>query len=81
MSRIVANELDLVALRVDLPAFGLIAGDVGTVVLVYGGGEAYEVEFVAADGQTLAVETLREDEIQPVNGHEILHTRPLRAAS
>jgi hypothetical protein len=35
-----------------------VTGDIGTVVLVYRGGEAYEVEFVAADGNTIAVETL-----------------------
>lgn len=29
------DELDLVVLTVDLPEFGLVAGDVGTVVLVH----------------------------------------------
>lgn len=36
------KALDLAALRHDLPAYGLIAGDVGTVVLVHGDGEAGE---------------------------------------
>lgn len=71
------NELDLVALRADLPARGLVIGDVGTVVLVHGEGEACEVEFVAADGRTLAVETLAPHQIEPVAGHEILHVRKL----
>ncbi len=74
------KELDLAALRHDLPAYGLVAGDIGTVVLVYRGGEAYEVEFVAADGETIALETLRGNEVEPFMGHEILHARRLPAA-
>jgi len=37
----------------DVPALGLVAGDVGTVVFVHHGGEGYEVEFMDADGRTL----------------------------
>lgn len=80
MSKTALKELDLAALRRDLPAYGLVAGDIGTVVLVYRDGEAYEVEFVAADGETIALETLRADEVEPVVGHEILHARKLPAA-
>lgn len=74
------KELDLVALRVDLVAQGLVSGDVGTVVFVYGGGEAYEVEFVAADGHTVAVETLDAKTIEPLSGDRILHLRSLAVA-
>jgi hypothetical protein len=76
----VAREFDLVALRADLPEHKLVAGDVGTVVMVYRDGEAYEVEFVAADGQTLALETLRADQVQPMAGRRILHARDLASA-
>lgn len=69
------RELDLAALRVDLPAHGLIAGDVGTVVLVHRGGVAYEVEFTTADGQTVVVETLSAEQVEPVAGEHILHVR------
>jgi hypothetical protein len=74
------EELELAASRRDLPTHGLVAGDIGTVVLVYRDGEAYEVEFVAANGETIAVETLRADEVESVTGHEILHARKLPAA-
>lgn len=74
------KELDLVALRRALPDHGLIAGDVGTIVLVYDDGRAYEVEFVDADGRTLAVETLAADEVEPVSGRHILHIRKLAPA-
>jgi hypothetical protein len=44
-----------VVLKADLPAEKLAEGDVGTVVHVYRDGKAYEVEFVALDGETVAV--------------------------
>jgi hypothetical protein len=39
------KELDTIVLTIDLPGFGLHAGDLGTVVLVHKHG-GYEVEFV-----------------------------------
>jgi len=42
--------LDTVVLAVDLPEYGLIQGDLGTVVLVHGN-RGYEVEFVTLDGE------------------------------
>ena len=77
MARAALKELDLAALRQDLPAHGLIVGDVGTVVFVHGHGEAYEVEFLTADGSTLAVETLRADQVEPLAGRRVLHARKL----
>src|SRR5712691_4172145 len=76
----VLNELDAVALLEDLPTHGLVAGDVGTVVFVHHEGEGYEVEFMDADGRTLAVETLQAHQVAPVRGRQILHVRPLTAA-
>ena len=75
MVRSKLEELQLAALRIDLPRHGLITGDVGTVVLVHGDHEAYEVEFVAADGRTIALETLHADQVEPVQGKRILHAR------
>lgn len=59
MNQSVLRELDLAVLKKDLPQHGLVAGDVGTVVFVLGDHEAYKVEFVRADGLTIALETLR----------------------
>jgi hypothetical protein len=42
-------------LTVDLPEYGLREGGIDTVVLVHHGGKGFEVEFVALDGETLAV--------------------------
>lgn len=51
-------------LTVDLPEHQLKAGDVGTVVHIYSGGQAYEVEFFALDGHTLDVVTIKADQVQ-----------------
>ena len=80
MPRPSLKELDLAALRHDLPEYGLIAGDVGTVVLVHGAGAAYEVEFLTAEGRTIAVETLTADEIEPLSGEHVLHARKVALA-
>ena len=61
--------LDTVALTEDVPALGLTAGEVGAVVDVHGGGEAFEVEFVDDDGMTYGLHTLRAGQLVP------LHTR------
>ncbi len=58
--------LDTVALRDDLPARKLRAGEVGTVVELLDEG-VYEVEFCDADGQTYAEFALRADQIMPLH--------------
>lgn len=73
------KELDCVVLAVDLPAYRLKTGDVGTVVLVHEGGKGFEVEFVALDGETIALVTLTPAELRPVGRREIVHARPLPA--
>ncbi len=56
------DELDPVALTVDLPAQGLARGSVGTVVQVYTP-DAFEVEFVDNDGRTYGLATLSTDQL------------------
>ncbi len=71
------KELDLVALTADLPPFGLVAGDIGTVVMVHRHGEGYEVEFMTSAGETIAVASLAANRVRPLSGHEVLHAREL----
>lgn len=59
----------------DLPGEHLRAADIGTVVLVHGGGAGYEVEFSTLGGRTLAVVTLSADGVRPVGDREIAHAR------
>jgi hypothetical protein len=69
------SEHDRVVLTVGLPDIGLAAGDIGTVVHVYPDGRAFEVEFVALDGETVAVATLTSQQIRHVAPKEIAHAR------
>ena len=50
--------LDVVALTKDIPEHNLWRGEIGAVVECYPN-NAYEVEFVAQDGYTYALVTLR----------------------
>jgi hypothetical protein len=69
------EEHDRVVLMADLAAEKLAVGDVGTVVHVYGDGKAFEVEFVALDGESVAVVTLERAQVRPVEHREITHAR------
>jgi Domain of unknown function (DUF4926) len=73
------TEFSRVALTVDVPAAGLKAGDVGTVVMVHsrrdGGGHGYEVEFVGLAGDTLAVLTLDAAAVRAPGPREITRVR------
>jgi hypothetical protein len=50
-------------------------GDVGTVVHVYKGGAAYEVEFVDGGGSTVALITVDASDVRPIEPGELLHAR------
>lgn len=74
------KEHDMVAITIDLAHLGLYRGDVGTVVYIYGSGSTYEVEFINAVGDTVAVVTLDENEICAVQlQNAILHMTDLPA--
>lgn len=74
------REHDCVVLTTDLPAEGLEAGDVGSVVHVHRGGEAYEVEFMTLAGDTIAVATVLSEQVRPVGKRDVSHVRELIAA-
>jgi hypothetical protein len=74
------RELDTVALTRDVDEYGLKAGDIGAVVHRYKDDAAFEVEFVTAEGATIAVLTLELADIRPVGGKEVLHVRELAQA-
>ncbi|MBI4408838.1 MAG: DUF4926 domain-containing protein [Gemmatimonadetes bacterium] len=66
-----------VVLTRDIPEHDLEQGDVGVVVHLYPGGAIYEVEFMTADGTTIAVLTLSEGDIRLPDEAEMLHIRKL----
>ena len=70
-----------VALADDLPQHNLRVGDVATVVEHHSGNPGqepgYSLEVFNAVGDTVAVVTVKESQIEPLNAKEILHVRPL----
>ena len=71
------RELDTVVLAHDIDQYGLKQGDLGAVVHHYSDGAAFEVEFVTAEGKTVAVLTLTDKDVRPLGNKEILHVRQL----
>jgi len=71
------RELDMAVLVEDLPAHGLEAGDIGTVVLVHVADAGYEVEFATLEGETVAVVTVRASKVRSIASQEIAHARAL----
>lgn len=59
------KNLEIVALNHDISEYGLKKGDTGTIVDIYEGGEAYEIEFMTNEGKTIAVLTLNFTDISP----------------
>ncbi len=74
------REFEPVVFTVDLPQYGLLAGDVGTVVDIHPSGKAYEVEVFLADGSTYDVVTVQEGQIRPATKHEVTHARAITSA-
>jgi len=74
------KEHDIVVLTEDMPAEGLTAGDVGTVLHIHNKGEGYEVEFVTLAGQTIAVASLLAPQVRPVSRQDVAHIRELQPA-
>jgi len=71
------KELDTVVLTHDINEYGLAEGDIGAVVHCYGDTNAFEVEFVTAEGRTIAVLTLTTNDIRLMSNREILHARAI----
>lgn len=74
------KEHERIVLKVAIPAEGLEAGDVGTVVHIYRDKLAYEVEFFTFAGETITVATVDAANVRPVGKRDISHVRELQAA-
>jgi hypothetical protein len=75
------EEFALVALTIDLLAYQLKAGDMGTVVDVVKNGEAFVVEFATILGRTVAVVEVSPAHIRRVNADDIANVGQIAAVS
>ena len=70
-----------IALTTDLPQHGLRSGDVATIVEHHEGRPGqepgYTLEVFNAVGESIAVVTVRESQIELLKSNEMLHVRPL----
>ena len=73
------NEHDLIVLTTDLPDKGLITGDVGTIIHIHRNGEAFEVEFLSLEGDTVAITTVLESQARGVSNRDITHARQMES--
>ena len=71
------HELETVILSRDIEEYSLKSGDIGTAVHVYNNNVAYEVEFIAGSGKTIAVLTLTPEDVRPIRQQEVMHVREL----
>jgi len=55
------------------------ARDIGTVVEILGGGQAYMLEMMTADGHTLDVITVHAHQVRAVNRRDMLHVRVVKS--
>ena len=74
------KELDCVVLTTDVEEEGLKAGDVGTIVHMYPGGDAFIVEFLTLDGDTIALVDLLPSQARPVTSRDVTHARRVETA-
>ena len=69
-----------IALAEDLPQEHLRRGDVATIIEHYEGRPGqepgYELEVFNAVGETIAVVTVRESQVEPLRRDEVLSVRP-----
>ena len=69
------KEHDSVVLTEDIPEKGLKAGDIGAIVDAAQSGEAFLLEFVAYDGDTVALVEVTPSQIRPAGAGDIPHAR------
>ena len=69
------KEHTQVVIDCGIPKLGLVPGDVGVVVHVHPQGNAYEVEFISFDGNTIGVETIEACDLHTASGNAVPHER------
>jgi hypothetical protein len=75
------KEHDQIVLTRDIAEDGLKAGDVGTIVHIHRGGEAFEVEFFTLDGQTVAIATVLASQVRTVSDKDMTHARQMELSA
>lgn len=77
------EEHDIVVLTADVSGdeSELKAGDVGTIIHIHPGNEAFVVEFTTVGGETLDIATVLRHQMRPITGSKVTHARVAKVAS
>ncbi len=54
-------------------------GDVGAIIHLHPGGEAFVVEFISLDGETVAIATVQASQARPITSADLTHARTVQA--
>ena len=56
-------------------------GDVGVIIHIHPGAEAFVVEFFTLEGETVDIATVLSSQARPVTDNDIVHARPMEIAA
>lgn len=68
---------DSVVLLVDLPDYGLKAGDVGAIVEIFVNPQGLMIEFNSYDGDLVALPIVDPSQVRPMRDNDIASVRPV----
>lgn len=71
------RENDQVVLNVDIPEYGLAAGDVGKVKSAHPGENSIHVSFFTLKGDLVVTTELQRNEVRNIQEREIAHVRAI----
>ena len=74
------KELDCIVLTTDIEKDGLKAGDGGTIVHMYPGGDAFMVEFMMGDVYTVILADVLPSQARIATNEDFTHTRSVDMA-
>jgi hypothetical protein len=75
------QEFEQAVLTVDLSEYGLVAGDVGTVVDITTNRQRMTLEFFNFSGETVAVVLVDSQQIRPIRTDEVMHARSVKTGN
>jgi len=68
---------DQIVVTKNIPSKGLKEGDIGTVVMIHGDYEGFEIEFFTLMGKTRSVETLSKGDVRSIGPNEVASSRKI----
>lgn len=71
------REKDQVVLNIDIPEYGLAAGDIGAVIMANPGENSIKVNFFTLRGDLVVSAELQRSDVRNIQDREIAHVRAI----